>query len=531
MGSTCFSLNAEVLEPQLPQVMFRGWYIDDAVAGDTALAMDQWLEALDCLGPAVGLHLKWSKCTVYGPAPPECTYLARCGRGVFEDLQVLNVPCSDNNVTFWSEHLEEVLARNKRYELFAPADPHSAYLLAKGCGGANLSTYVARCAPMPHETAEALDEAILKVWNACGPAFTGDNALRASLPVRMNGGLGLRPMSRVAPLALLCGLGVAQNSTQHFFSSPCPERALPPGLPTSILNNYAPDAASVVLKGIAASTQIGAERVKGLQKKAMHLHEQFLANELFAPSSPEEQARQQSCKHPRANYWLSPPSRAYDMCLLEPIEFDLAIRLRFGLPVQLSSCKAHCNRCHAPVSDRFGTHELACKGGPHRIELHDSLKNIAINFATQGGLNPTREPRPFANSSSDRLDMGFLHGGRMHLLDFAVTSHLRVDRLQAAIASPGGAATEHERIKRSRYGALICPGQALHPVIFDTLGAWGRSADNPLSFIANSFARRSCLGPSAAHLFYAKLNATIIRGVIRLLLATSTAGEVILTGG
>jgi hypothetical protein len=70
----------------------------------------------------------------------------------------------------------------------------------------------------------------------------------------------------------------------------------------------------------------------------------------------------------------------------------------------------------------------------------------------------------------------------------------------------------------------VRPGQVLHPVVFDTLGAWGAAAVEPLSFIATAFARQCNLGPSAVHLFYANLNAAILRGVARLLLATSSSG-------
>jgi hypothetical protein len=53
----------------------------------------------------------------------------------------------------------------------------------------------------------------------------------------------------------------------------------------------------------------------------------------------------------------------------------------------------------------------------------------------------------------------------------------------------------------------------------------GAAAAEPLSFIATAFARQSSLGPSAVHLFYANLNATILRGLARLLMATSSSGE------
>ncbi len=97
-------------------------------------------------------------------------------------------------------------------------------------------------------------------------------------------------------------------------------------------------------------------------------------------------------------------------------------------------------------------------------------------FATRGGLQPCRESLPFPDDAQARLDISFIHANQSHLLDFAVTSHLRRYHLTAAAETPGGAATSYEVVKRNRYLSHVRPGQVLHPVVFDTLGAWGASA-------------------------------------------------------
>jgi hypothetical protein len=256
----------------------------------------------------------------------------------------------------------------------------------------------------------------------------------------------------------------------------------------------------------------------------MEVVEQNILDDILASASLAEIARIKSCSHPRANYYLAPPPRFHVECWLPPAEFDLTLRLRLGLVT--GSAGSFCNRCHSQVPlDESGEHELACMCGPERIELHTELTNVGLTFATRGGLQPCRESRPFPDDAQARLDISFIHANQSHLLDFAVTSHLRSCHLTAAAETPGGAATSYEVVKRNRYLSHVRPGQVLHPVVFDTLGAWGASADRPLYIIASAYARRSGLGPSAVHLFYAHLNSTLVKGVARLLLCTSMAGS------
>jgi hypothetical protein len=314
---------------------------------------------------------------------------------------------------------------------------------------------------------------------------------------------------------------LAEKNFASLFSGPPPaaDFLLPPVFLARISSNFGAATAEVLVAGLAA------RQGKGLQRKAIAALENEVAQHVFDTASLAERGCQQSGKHPRANYWLAPPPRAFEMCHLAPNEFVVSVRLRFGLATLNSS--SFCNRCHDRIMDDSGKHELACMCGPERIGLHNGLETVAFNYATRGGMQPTHQPRPFAADQGARLDLGFLRANAHQVLDFAVTSHLRDSAVVAAATSSGGAATAYEQVKRARYGGLVRPGQVLHPVVFDTLGAWGEAAVEPLGFIAVAFARQCNLGPSAVHLFYANLNATIIRGVARLLMATSATVQIV----
>jgi len=481
---------------------------------------------LNQLGPPVGIRLNWVKCMVYMAPhtqplnPQDFPLLSCCPTAPLQDAVVLNVPLFPNP-QFWAEHVREVDKCHARIASFALYDRHSAYWLLQACAGPALSTYLARCAPIPPDIIDQLDLSAARVWSACGPSLSGPKQLRASLPAkRLPGGLGLRPMARITDIALACGIGVAHKSMQYFFSGPVPQASALDPTHLDRVSSLPGDAASIVLAGIASGKGVG------LQRKAIAAVEEHLAKTLFQQADTEERIRILSCSHPRANYYLSPPQRAHALCWLDPAAFDAVIRLRLGVP--LSDVESSCDRCHAPVKDVNGTHLLACMAGSLRSELHTEISQTAFSYATRGGLQPFREGRPFSSAPGARLDIGFISGGQSHLLDFAVTSHLRPIHLAQAAQASGGAATAYEDIKRNKYGAFIRPGQVLHPVCFDTLGAWGAAAAKPLYIIASKYAGGSGLGPSAMHLFYAHLNAVIMKNVARILLGHSAAGTTVL---
>ncbi len=75
---------------------------------------------------------------------------------------------------------------------------------------------------------------------------------------------------------------------------------------------------------------------------------------------------------------------------MRPAEFDMALRLRFGVPT--GNIGASCNRCHEDTDklDNMGPHELACMCGPQRIGLHNAGTDNILSYASRGGLNPAR---------------------------------------------------------------------------------------------------------------------------------------------
>ena len=527
-----------------PAVKFRAFDLDDGLLGGTASQLEAWLGHMCTVGLAAGLHINWGKCYIVRDDanadwdPDTYPLLAQCTRKRLAEIITLGSPLDDGDDearAYWEKHIEKVERVHSRIRSFATHDPHAAFWMMRQCAGSSLSIYAARCSEMPAWAIAQLDTSLLQTWSALGVPVT--DLERLSLPIRLSG-LGLRPLARVALIAHTCALGTARHETHIFF--PQEERAAPTAAPIAapiavsiaappincsllvnrITSSFGESVANLVAAGIAEPA-----KGKGLQKRAVAMVEEAIFASKLAAASLVEQVRIRSSSHPRANYYLAPPPRCMEMCLLRAPEFDMALRLRFGVPT--GNLGASCNRCHDDVDklDNMGTHELACMCGPQRIGLHNAGTDNILSYATRGGLNPGREARPFADDAQARLDVSFLHANSIALLDFAVTSHLRRQNLQAAAEKSGGAATAYEAVKRSRYAAHIAPGQILYPVVTDTLGAWGDSAAKPLEIVAKAYARRSGYGPSAVHFLYAQLNSTITRGVAQLMLMNSAVGN------
>ena len=195
-----------------------------------------------------------------------------------------------------------------------------------------------------------------------------------------------------------------------------------------------------------------------------------------------------------------------------PIALPVACRLRLGNPVSATAQPQPCSRCEAfrgdaVTRDRFGHHALCCMAGGARCVLHNSLVDRIFADAAFGLLHPVGEAHPFADG--DRLDIVFRTGTCETLVDVAVTCPFRPSSIAAAGATPSGAATAYEAVKRARYGAKCRAGQELVPLVFDTFGGAGLSGRPVLSRIASAFARR--FGSRTARvLFFTRLVTLVV---------------------
>ncbi|KAJ9434888.1 hypothetical protein DIPPA_24120, partial [Diplonema papillatum] len=129
-----------------------------------------------------------------------------------------------------------------------------------------------------------------------------------------------------------------------------------------------------------------------------------------------------------------------------------------------------------------------------------------------------------------RLDVAYQRGGKLRLIDVAITFPLKPtggSRRKAA-EGPGGAATAYEAVKRGKYTRAVeqeAPLLAMElvPIVVDTLGAWGDSAGPELRALISALHRRYDWEsyPSLAQLVYHRLSFAVIRAVSRIAMANT----------
>ena len=133
-------------------------------------------------------------------------------------------------------------------------------------------------------------------------------------------------------------------------------------------------------------------------------------------------------------------------------------------------------------------------GGGHRTRLHHGARNDLAQLASSALACPRMEVTCFPAAPARRCDVllqAHSHGGQQCALDYACIHPLLHGRLTDAARTAGGAATAYEATKRAEYGELARQAD-LHfvPMIQDTFGAWGVSADTLLKQLARRVADR-----------------------------------------
>jgi hypothetical protein len=103
---------------------------------------------------------------------------------------------------------------------------------------------------------------------------------------------------------------------------------------------------------------------------------------------------------------------------------------------------------------------------------------------------------PFVDSTG-RIDLDCIWCGENLLCDTAIVSQER-HSAQAA-QEPGGAATAYEQVKHDKYGAAAQrtnPSMKIMPLVWDTFGAAGKTAEQFASRVARAAANRFDLNQS-----------------------------------
>jgi hypothetical protein len=191
-------------------------------------------------------------------------------------------------------------------------------------------------------------------------------------------------------------------------------------------------------------------------------------------------------------------ARKEDVCdWLTPADWEVLIRRRLVLPI--ADTPTRCGNCGTATADIYGDHSVVCMHGPARYKIHNTIRDTTVRICQEALLSPIVEPElPGGGRGDVLLRFPGAAGNRsLVVVDFAMTTI--ATRPQAALASPGGAATRYEQNKRDKYQARADEmGAQLVPVIVDDAGAWGDSALPFWKRIIRRFAQRFDLALSKA---------------------------------
>ena len=119
-----------------------------------------------------------------------------------------------------------------------------------------------------------------------------------------------------------------------------------------------------------------------------------------ASPSPREKQRLSSVSQPHASAWVTAVPSALDGpdCLIRPLAFRVACRLRLGVPV--CSGGVPCVSCMHTNLDSFGDHAICCTSTGDLIVRHNRMRDLVDKFAREGQLSPVLEKKGILGESS-----------------------------------------------------------------------------------------------------------------------------------
>jgi len=486
-------------------------YLDDCVLAGDAAAVAQAFNDLRASAAAIGLKISMGrdKSLLVPCAKTQATF----DRSLFpQDLEVQLdgnfelLGSAIGDAAHCRNHTTERINKACKLlqELGAVPDPAVALLLLRHC--ASFSKLVFSCRSMPHTVhATAIHEFDQSV-RSCLESFLCANFSDsewslASLSTTLSG-LGLRRASRHSCAAYLASSYSCQDLC----------RMLDPAFSFDLA-----DAGSDVAAALADyNAQVSPEDrltaasppdkflqkslSKALDNKDLHAIKQA------AQADPKMLAHLELTGAARAGQWLHVAPSPHTRNSMDPFLFRISIQRWLRAPI--ADDDAVCPLCNG-VLDKYGDHCLVCPNGGDRTKRHNHLRNRVHFFANSAGLNPELErpgllpPRPFMGASPENGIMPrdpsarrpadvYLPRWRLGIpmaLDFAVTSGMRDDTINATILDASSAAVSYEGFKNSHMDtARLCQDEGLGftPVIVEAHGgAWGPAAQSIFSELAN----------------------------------------------
>ncbi|KAJ9437851.1 hypothetical protein DIPPA_25035, partial [Diplonema papillatum] len=363
-------------------------------------------------------------------------------------------------------------------------DPHVALALLRTCAGFATVVSLMRSTGSVGDYAKVDRSTRAALGNILGAELDEETWAQASLPTRL-GGLGLHSCSSTAAIAGVAAALSGWEAGQDLMSTETRARVSQAADPLCQAAVNCPHLAQhpTVLTKVQDAQRVGAEQKPRQQKIWSAEVAQLRREAIMEVADERKQARMQSCAARHSAAWLYGSYDAPEWMWLSPAEFNVAVRMRLGLP--LTARVGKCRLCGDADADVMGDHSLCCMSGGLRTRAHTALRNEVAAVAREALLTPALEVQPFTQPAHTglRLDVAYQRGGKLRLIDVAITFPLKPTggSRRKAVEGPGGAATAYEAVKRGKYTRAVeqeAPLLAMElvPIVVDTLGAWGDSA-------------------------------------------------------
>jgi len=153
------------------------------------------------------------------------------------------------------------------------------------------------------------------------------------------------------------------------------------------------------------------------------------------------------------------------------------IRVAVGVRLGVNLCDPHVCVCGHQVDSR-GTHGLACQRSAGRHPRHGLLNDLIWRALQRAKVPAAKEPTGLVRSDGKRPDGATMvpwARGRCMAWDVTVSDTLAPSHVQTSATRAGAVAEQSEALKINKY-ASIAISHTFIPLAFETLGAWGKQA-------------------------------------------------------
>ncbi|KAJ9453688.1 hypothetical protein DIPPA_30512 [Diplonema papillatum] len=389
----------------------RSFYLDDGALAGTWQALANWVALFEREGTQAGMFLNREKSeVVVHPVEAVPGQFQGMKHKLLDSWELLGAPLGGPEVVAAAVERALEKADKKSRAISTLPDPHVALALLRTCAGFATVVSLMRSTGSVGDYAKVDRSTRAALGNILGAELDEETWAQASLPTRL-GGLGLHSCGSTAAIAGVAAALSGWEAGQDLMSTETRARVSQAADPLCQAAVNCPHLAQypTVLTKVQDAQRVGAEQKPRQQKIWSAEVAQLRREAIMEVADERKQARMQSCAARHSAAWLYGSYDAPEWMWLSPAEFNVAVRMRLGLP--LTAQVGKCRLCGDADADVMGDHSLCCMSGGLRTRAHTALRNEVAAVAREA---QTRNP---ANPQPRKPALGGPAGPLVHLMD------------------------------------------------------------------------------------------------------------------